>query len=166
MDKIIPVSIALNSSILRGEIYYCLYCKAVFSQNQNLDDHIKMYHTFLSLKCQYCRKRFTKPEHLKLHITTVHGVRSKGQKICSMRITKGQKIIGPGRCYVCKLEFSEYGEYKQHMISCHQFTKTSLENIFFNEENLQKEAAHGNPDTNHPNSSINMKKNSIKEVSG
>ena len=91
-----------------------------------------------SFRCSLCQKEFAKSEHLKLHFTTVH----EGQKppsTTSQRMTKGQKSIRPVRCYVCKLDFSEYGEYKEHMISFHQFTKILLEKIFSNEEVAQKE---------------------------
>ena len=90
-----------------------------------------------SFRCSLCQKEFAKLEHLKLHFTTVH----EGQNLpsTSQRMTKSQKKIQPVRCYVCKLDFSECGEYKEHLISFHQFTKKSLENIFSNEEELQKE---------------------------
>ena len=61
------------------------------------------------------------------------------------------------RCYVCKLDFSEYGEYKQHMFSCHQFIKTSIEQSFSNEEKLQNE-------TGNRNFAINVNKSNEKPV--
>ena len=151
MDEIIPVSIALTSSILEGENYHCRLCEAVFPRIQNLIDHIKIYHSFPH-HCPHCESSFSRKLNLNEHIRNFHyltpnGVKKndtvhEGQKpssSTSQRMTKGQKSIRPVRCYVCKLDFSEYGEYKQHMISFHQFTKTLLEKIFSNEEVAQKE---------------------------
>jgi hypothetical protein len=107
----------------------------------------------------------------KLHFATVHEEKNphftnvheeENPSSTSQRMTKGQKRVWPVRCYVCKLDFSEYGEYKQHMISFHQFTKKSFEQILPNEKELQKEAntaaAHENLNTSHITSTSHKEK--------
>ena len=61
-------------------------------------------------------------------------------QIVSIHKEKRKEKYFTVRCYVCKLDFSEYGEYKQHMFSCHQFIKTSIEQSFSNEEKFQNES--------------------------
>ena len=67
MDKIIPVSIALTSSILEGENYHCRLCEASFSRKLNLNEHIRNFHYLTPngvkkndfvARCPYCDKSY------------------------------------------------------------------------------------------------------------
>ena len=79
MDKIIPVSIALTSSILEGENYHCRLCESVFSRIQNLVDHIKIYHSFPH-RCPHCEVSFSRKLNLNEHIRNFHYLTPNGVK--------------------------------------------------------------------------------------
>ena len=83
-------------------------------------------------------------------------------QIVSIHKEKRKEKYFTVRCYVCKLDFSEYGEYKQHMFSCHQFIKTSIEQSFSNEEKLQNESDLNQ--TENRNFTIDINKSNKKPV--
>ena len=83
-------------------------------------------------------------------------------QIVSIHKEKRKEKYFTVRCYVCKLDFSEYGEYKQHMFSYHQFIKTSIEQSFSNEEKLQNESDLNQ--TENRNFTIDINKSNKKPV--
>merc|ERR1712008_287470 len=87
--------------------------------------------------------------HHIIRMTSTVTQKEKGREnvfnqIVSIHKEKRKENYFTVRCYVCKLDFSEYGEYKQHMFSFHQFIKTSIEQSFSNEEKLQNETGNRN----------------------
>ena len=139
IDKIIPVPIALKSSILEGENYYCRLCEAVFSQIQNLNDHIKIYHSSIkrslaiALKpsilegkkhhCPHCEAVFMRKFKLDKHVKKFHYHKisqdlSNGVK---NEIDSKSYLTKPFRCLYCSESFVGKYDLNLHNKSEHDY---------------------------------------------
>ncbi|GFU57457.1 uncharacterized protein TNCV_3636221 [Trichonephila clavipes] len=53
--------------------FKCKDCKKVYSQQKNLNRHIKTYHSVSSYICAICKRTFNRKDSLRRHQSTTHG---------------------------------------------------------------------------------------------
>ncbi|GFS66942.1 hypothetical protein TNCV_4561911 [Trichonephila clavipes] len=53
--------------------FKCKDCKKVYSQQKNLNRHIKTYHLVSSYICAICKRTFNRKDSLRRHQSTTHG---------------------------------------------------------------------------------------------
>ncbi|GFX27771.1 hypothetical protein TNCV_2614311 [Trichonephila clavipes] len=61
-----------NESISENN-FKCKGCKKVYSQHQNLNRHIKTFHSVSSYICAVCKRTFNRMDNLRRHQSTAHG---------------------------------------------------------------------------------------------
>ena len=77
----------------------CVQCKQIFSNNSNMQRHVKTEPQGLVFTCHLCDKKFNSNHARQTHITSHHG---------------GKK---PFQCKICQKEFSQQQSLSRHKTS-------------------------------------------------
>ena len=134
INKIIPVSIALDENSDDQNDIQCPKCSEQFSNLVNLGIHLNNTHGRINkrFQCPSCTKTHPSSTKLRMHIETVHMKRKTKCDLCDsivayhglrnhMRVSHGgDRVNKPYKCDMC--EFSSHADkyVKAHILNCHK----------------------------------------------
>lgn len=95
----------------------CHICKLSFALNEELQEHMKLYHFH---QCVQCRRTFKTFRILSLHCDEVHS------PFLQARLIRGEKVYG---CLECPKSFSNLNDRAKHLMEHNWHPQAALNAI-------------------------------------